>query len=292
MTRRAADGRLLASVECTGSYGANLARTPDRAGVEVVEAKPPARKNRTGRGKSDPIDAEAAARTVLGAEAGSLPTPRTTRPHHAELQLLLAERDYLSTRRTAAINTLTAMLRANNLGVDARKALTPAQIGQLSKRRPGHDAALGVAVRRAKDILALAGELADNEARLRRLADTAAPGLTDLKGVGPITAARLLAPWGGPGRIRPEAAFARLAGVAPIPASSGNTVRHHLSRRGDQKLNAAIHTIARSRRTCDPETQAYIAKRTAKGKTDREALRCLKHHITRQLHRQLKQLTT
>jgi transposase len=119
----------------------------------------------------------------------------------------------------------------------------------------------------------------------------AAPGLTDLKGVGPITGARLLAAWGANGRIRSEAAFARLAGVAPIPASSGNTVRHRLSRRGDRKLNAAIHMIARSRQAHDPETQAYTAKRIAEGKTERETRRCLKRHITRQLYRQLKKMT-
>ena len=236
MTRRVGDGRLLASIECTGSYGANLTRTLGKAGIDTVEAKPPARKNRTGRGKSDPIDAQAAARSVLGVEAGYLPKPRTTAEHHAELQLLLAERDYLTTRRTAAINTLTAMVRANDFGVDARKALTNTQIGQLSRRRPGKGLALGVVVRRAKDIISLAAELADNEAYLQALVDTAAPGLTDLKGVGPITGARLLAAWGANGRIRSEAAFARLAWVAPIPASSGNTVRHRLSRRGDRKL--------------------------------------------------------
>ncbi|MDR1427007.1 MAG: IS110 family transposase [Bifidobacteriaceae bacterium] len=96
MVKRAAGGRLLASVECTGSYGANLARTLDAAGVDTAEAKPPARKNRTGRGKSDPIDAEAAARSVLGVDTAELARPRTTSPHHAELQLLLAERDYLA----------------------------------------------------------------------------------------------------------------------------------------------------------------------------------------------------
>jgi transposase len=183
------------------------------------------------------------------------------------------------------------MLRGNDLGVDARKALTANQIEHLSRCRPGKDIALGVAVRRAKDIIALAGQIDANGTRLEQVVSDAAPGLLDIKGVGPVTGARLLAAWGGPGWIRSEAAFARLAGTAPIPALSGNTTRHRLSRQGDRKLNSAIHTIALVRQSCDPETQTYVAKRVSEGKTTREARRCLKRHITRQLCRQLTKIT-
>ena len=115
------------------------------------------------------------------------------------------------------------------------------------------------------------------------------PDLLDQLGVGPIVAATVLAAWSHPGRCRNEAAFASLAGVAPIPASSGLTTRHRLNRCGDRQLNRAIHVIVLSRLRYDPETRAYVERRRAEGKTDREIRRCLKRYIARQLYRQLEQ---
>jgi len=107
------------------------------------------------------------------------------------------------------------------------------------------------------------------------------------RGVGPISAAALLVAWSQPGRVRSEAAFARLAGVAPIPASSGKLVRYRLDRGGDRRLNRALHTIALSRRRVDPETKGYIARRVCEGKSEREAMRCLKRYLARSLFRLL-----
>jgi transposase len=104
---------------------------------------------------------------------------------------------------------------------------------------------------------------------------------------GPIVAARLLVAWSHRGRVRSEAAFARLAGVAPVPASSGQTVRHRLSRGGDRQLNRALHTIVLHRRHHDPQTRAYIARRIAEGKSRREATRLLKRYLARHLYRLL-----
>ena len=112
-----------------------------------------------------------------------------------------------------------------------------------------------------------------------------APQLLDEPGVGPIVAAQLLVAWSHHGRVRSEAAFARLAGVAPVPASSGKTTRHRLSRGGDRQLNRALHTIALHRRQHDPATRNYIARRVADGKTRRDATRILKRYLARHLYR-------
>lgn len=115
----------------------------------------------------------------------------------------------------------------------------------------------------------------------------AAPQLLQLPGVGVVTAAQLLISWSHAGRIRSETAFAALAGVAPIPASSGQTVRYRLNRSGDRQLNRALHVIVVSRLMHDEQTKVYAARRTAKGKTPREIKRCLKRAVARHLYRLL-----
>ena len=114
-----------------------------------------------------------------------------------------------------------------------------------------------------------------------------APGLTSRYGVGPVSAAQAIVSFAHPGRCRSEAAFASLGGTSPIPASSGRTVRHRLNRGGDRALNRAIHAIALVRMRSCPRTRAYVARRTAEGKTTREIRRCLKRYIARELYRQL-----
>lgn len=117
-----------------------------------------------------------------------------------------------------------------------------------------------------------------------------APGILDISGVGPVTAAIVLASYSHHGRVRSEAAFAALAGASPIPASSGNTNRHRLNRYGDRQLNRALDVVARTRGLADPATRAYIERRTAEGKCPREIRRCLKRFIARQILRQLQTL--
>ena len=111
------------------------------------------------------------------------------------------------------------------------------------------------------------------------------PGLTARRGIGPVTAAETIVAFSHPGRCRSEAAFAALAGTSPLEASSGRTVRHRLNRGGDRALNRAIHTIALTRMRSCPRTRAYVARRTAEGKTTREIRRCLKRYIARELYR-------
>ncbi len=122
---------------------------------------------------------------------------------------------------------------------------------------------------------------------IERLVDELAPALLTEPGIGPVSAAQLIISWSHPGRIPTEAAFARLAGAAPIPASSGQTCRYRLDRGGDRQLNRALHTIILTRRNHHAPTRAYITRRVSQGKTKREAIRCLKRYLARHLYRLL-----
>jgi transposase len=139
----------------------------------------------------------------------------------------------------------------------------------------------------ARRIEAATDEAAEFEGEILALVCTLAPRLLEEPGVGPIVAAQLLVAWSHPGRLRSEAAFARLAGVAPVPASSGQTTRQRLSRGGDRQLNRALHTVVLHRRQHDLQTRDYIARRVAEGKSRREATRLLKRYLARRLYRLL-----
>jgi transposase len=137
--------------------------------------------------------------------------------------------------------------------------------------------------------LAATAEANELEREIAEHVRVLAPALLDEPGVGAIVAAQLLVAWSHHGRLRSEAAFARLAGVAPLPASSGQIVRYRLSRGGDRQLNRALHTIVLRRRQHDPATKDYIARRIAEGKSPREATRLLKRYVARHLYRLLEQ---
>ena len=143
----------------------------------------------------------------------------------------------------------------------------------------------------ARRILAATEEADDLEREILEHVRATAPKLLDEAGVGPIVAAQLIVTWSHPGRIHSEAAFARLAGVAPLPASSGQTIRHRLSRGGDRQLNRALHTVILHRRQHDPATRDYIARRIADGKTSRDATRLLKRYLARHLYRVMQNTT-
>jgi transposase len=285
--------KVLVAAECTGSYGANLTRVAVAAGLWVCEAKPPRKSRRGAKGKSDPIDAAAAATSVLGTDTDRLAKPRVTAHTYPALQATLAQRDLLTTHRTALACSLTALIRGNDLGIDARNPLTQAQITRISRwvvpaKTTDPDQVLrSIAQANAAHIKSLDKTLALNKTQLNALANEIAPGLQNEKGIGPVVAARLIASFAYPGRIRNREAFCKLAGTCPIPASSGNTIRHRLNRHGDRKLNAAITVIANTRIRQDEATQAYMAKCLEAGKTTREAKRSLKNHITRSLYNTL-----
>jgi transposase len=284
---------VLAAVEGTSSYGAGVTAALGSAGIEVTEARPVGR-HRDRAGKSDVIDAELAARSVLGVERERIPVPRQG-AEHEDLRILLAARRILDQQRTANRNALTALLRTVDLGIDARKPLHDNQIRAIAawriNHRPAatnnHTVARSEARRLAKAVLEHTMQLQDNHQQLRTVAAHAAPGLQELSGIGPVTAAIIICAYSHRGRMRSEAAFAALGGVAPLPASSGNTTRHRLSRAGDRQLNRAFDIIVRSRMISDPTTRTYIARRTAEGMSTRETRRCLKRYVCRSVFRHL-----
>ena len=286
--------RLIASIEGSRSYGVGLSRALTAAGLPVLESEQPPRSARHGKGKSDAIDAHLAVLAALRLDATHLPTPRVDGDREA-LRILLGARHDLTVAATAQTNRLRALL----LGGDdtdrelARGALTDTRLASLARRRPPREASREQAVRHAEIrrlALALreaARALKANRAQLQTIVNDVVPRLIERRGIGPVSAAQAIVSFSHPGRVRNDAAFASLAGVCPVPASSGRTIRHRLSRGGDRALNRAIHTIALTRlRTC-PRTRAYATRRRAEGKTTREIRRALKRYIARELYRQL-----
>ena len=297
LARRAGGGRLWA-LEGVGCYGAGLARALQAAGERVVEVERPARE-RGGRrgGKSDALDALAAARQGLAERA--LATPRAAGAREA-LRVLLATREGAVATRRAGLNQLRALVVAAPEQLRERLRSLPrgALVRASSRLRPRPSDpperyATLLALRCCAGRVEQASREADQlECELKRLVEQLAPHLLALHGVGPISAAQLLVSWSHPGRLKSEAAFARLAGAAPIPASSGKRIRHRLDRGGDRKLNRALHTIILCRRRHDEATRAYITRRTSEGKSDREAIRCLKRYLARHLYRLLEATPT
>jgi len=286
--------RVAVSIEGTRSYGIGLARALAAAGLLVLECEQPSRRQRRGKGKSDPIDAHLAVLAALRLDAGKLPVPRADGDREA-LRILLVARQEITVTRTAQIGRLRALLLAGD-DTDrqaARMALTQTALAALAGRDLPAQASRQQAVRHAEIrrlTLALARarqELKDNRAQLLAIVEDIAPGLTCRYGVGPVSAAQAIVSFSHPGRCRSEAAYAALGGTSPIPASSGQTVRHRLNRGGDRALNRAIHAIALVRMRSCPRTRAYVARRTAEGKTIREIRRCLKRYIARELYRHL-----
>jgi transposase len=286
--------RLAACIEGTRSYGAGLSRAAAAAGIVVIECEQPTRKTRRGKGKSDPIDAHLAVLTALQLDAGKLPTPRADGDREA-LRILLCARQELTTTATGQANRLRALLRdGDDRDHDlARAHFSDAVLAGLGRRRQPRDASRALAVRQG-EIRRLAAALRNasrtlkaNRAELDAIVGDLVPGLTSRPGIGPVTAAQAIVSFSHAGRCRSEAAFAKLAGTSPIEASSGQITRHRLNRGGDRALNRATHVVAGTRMRCDPETIAYVARRRAQGKTDREIRRCIKRYIARQLYRAL-----
>ena len=266
---RTQDQACLVVVEGTGSYGAGLAEHFTQGGIVVAEAPtiPAARP----RGKDDAMDSARIARAVLGLRLDQLCWPRAGGTRTA-IRVLVSARDQMGTERTKTINTLTALVRSVDLGVDARKALTSAQITTIAGWRardedPAVAACRREAIRLASRIHALGRDLAANMAELRQFTAAEVPELLNLTGVGPVVAGTILLAWSHPGRVRSEAAFAALAGTSPIPASSGNTIRYRLNRGGDRQLNRVLTTTVLVGCATTRATGDYMARRRAEGRT-------------------------
>jgi len=279
-------------IEGTGSYGAGLARFLAAEGVELVEVDRPDRAARRVHGKSDPVDAEAAARAVLSGRAAG--TPKTRDGIIEAIRVLQVVYRSAVRDRTATVNQFHAIVVSAPADIrDELQQMPPKQRVERARRwrdRAGDDVA-SRATRQALRELALRIGLLDEqasriEADLDVLTEQAAPALRDLVGVGVHAAARLLVAVGdNPERIHSEAAFAHLCGAAPIRASSGKTNRHRLNRGGDRSANHALWRIVMVRRLYDKRTRAYVARRTAEGLSDREITRCLKRYVAREVHR-------
>ena len=291
--RTGGDAATLLVIEGIGSYGAGLARAVRDVGLEVCEAAPTPPALRQGRGKSDPVDAELIARSVLSVPLENLRRPRQDDGVRGAIRVLLAARQQLSSEHIRLSNTLTALVRTVSLGLDARQPVSTQHVAQIAAWRAREEPLEQAVARReakrlARRIQLCDEELAANNRELLALVKTspAAPLLKE-RGIGPVNAAIVLAAWSHPGRVRDEAAFASLAGAAPIPASSGNTTRHRLNRGGDRQLNRALYAIAVSRMIHDPDTREYTERRKAQGRTTKEIRRSLKRYSCRHLYRTL-----
>ncbi|WFE50153.1 IS110 family transposase [Micromonospora sp. WMMD1155] len=278
-------------VEGTGTYGAGLARFLTARGIALVEVDRPDRRARRAKGKSDPLDALAAARAALSGQANGTPKTRTG-PVEAIRALRVARRGAVKAR-TAALNQLHGLIASapdtlrQELNGPAttlvnRCAALPVNETRLTDPVEATKAALAVIATR---IQTLTTEINQADRRLRPVVARTAPHLSAVYGVGPDVAGQLLTTAGdNPDRLRSDAALAHLCGAAPIPASSGRTDRHRLNRGGDRAANSALHTIALVRMRYDPRTRAYVDKRTKQGLNKKEIMRCLKRYIVREVH--------
>lgn len=290
-------GRISAvGVEGCGAYGAGLARHLHGEGVTVIEVPRPDRRLRRSRGKSDPIDAEAAARAVLAGTAAV--QPKLADGPIEALRALRVARLGAVKAKTAATNALKAMLITAPEPLRSQlRGLTTIQLVDVCGRfRPDCTelADPAQAIKFAMRSLAIRARLLIEESRalkrrLDELTRQIAPATAGVFAIGPETAAALLVTVGdNPDRLRTEAAFAHLCGVAPIPASSGKTNRHRLHRGGDRSGNRALHVAVIVRLRYCERTRAYVARRTAEGKTMPEIIRCLKRYLAREIFNTLR----
>lgn len=280
------------AIESAGHYAAGLVRCLVERDEWVIEIDRPARPARRGGAKSDPIDAVRAARDALARP--SLGEPRAAGQRRA-LAMLISARRLIVDSAADAMRQLHALVVAapDPIRTRLRDHNNRALLAAAAKLRhhPSHDlettTTIDVIRDLARRISSLREQAANYQNQIKAIVTDWRPDLLAQPGVGPITAAVLLCVWSHPGRFRNEAAFAKLCGVAPIPASSGQTHRHRLNPGGDRQANRAIHTITITRLAHDPTTRAYRDRRRAEGKTDREIRRCLKRFIARQLFRLL-----
>lgn len=287
-------GRLVRiGVEGTGSYGAGLARFLAGERVEVVEVNRLNRQTRRRRGKSDTVDAEAAARAALNGEASAAPKSGDG-PVEAIRMLRLARRSAIKARTQAGnqirdlIVNASDVLRSRLRDLDTTRRVAVCarfRCGSVTDTSEASKTALRSLARRHLELTAEI-ELLDDHLRLLCVATN--PALLGARGVGPEVAATLLVTAGdNPHRMRSEAAFAALCGASPVEASSGKIVRHRLNQGGDRQANNALWRIVMVRLTCCDRTRTYAAQRSAEGKTRREIVRCLKRYVAREIYRLL-----
>jgi transposase len=284
------------AIEDCRHVSSRLERSLLAAGERVLRVMPsltgPSRTSSRVPGKSDPIDAAAVALAAIRVGLDQLPAAHLDE-QAMEIRVIADYRDQLIAERTKMINRLRWHLVRIAPELEA-------QLGPASVKHPRNLARLSRQLARlartpqlrvAKALVARIGQITREERELldelKQLIQAHCPALLEQPGCGIVTAAIIIGHTAGAQRFRTEACFARHAGTAPIPASSGNTTRYRLHRGGDRQLNRAIHIIALSQAVWDPNTRAYLGRKTAEGKTKREAIRCLKRHLARRIWRLL-----
>ena len=292
LAQAAGGGRRAFAIEGTGSYGAGLARFLEAKGERVLEVGRLPREGRRSRAKTDSLDAIRAARSALAQER--VATPRAGGRREELRMLVVCREGALQAKRAGLCQLRDLLLCASPTLREKLQTLSRARLlRRLCQLRPdarnqtearGSLVALRLLARRLQALTLEERQLAKE---IKALVEQLAPELLAEPGVGPVSAAKILLSWSHRGRLRDEAAFARLAGTAPIPASSGKLVRYRLDPGGDRQLNRALHTIILSRRKTHPPTIAYVERRLREGKTVREAIRCLKRYLARHLFRLL-----
>jgi transposase len=287
-------------VEGTGAYGAGLARYLASQGQAVVEVDRPDRKARRAAGKSDPIDAESAARAALGRVRTGVPKQRDGQVE-ALRNLRVARHSAVSQRADCMRRIKTLIITAPQVVRERLRELKDPQLLEVcAGLRPDlsliaqPEQAVKVALRTlGRRHRALRAEIAELDALIAPLVAQINPALLALNGVGPDSAGQLLVTAGqNTERLRSDGAFAMLCGVAPIPASSGRTHRHRLNRGGDRQANAALYRVVLSRMRWDLRTRAYVERRTAEGLSKKDIIRCLKRLTAREVYYVLRQQTS
>src|SRR5664279_3268439 len=274
----------LLGVEGTGSYGAGLTRHLHSEGVRVVEVDRPNRQRRRRHGKSDPEDAISAARAAQGGDATG-----------EAMRVLRVARASARKGRTQALNQMRSLISTGPdcVRADLRHLNVYRMLERASSYRPGTKRDL-VSINKltlrmlAGRAIELEEEIKEIDAVLKPMVKETAPELSALSGVGTdIASALLVAAGDNPERLRNEASFAHLCGTSPIDASSGKNQRHRLNRSGDRQANSALWHIVITRMVSDPRTREYIARRMKEGQTKKEAIRCLKRYIAREVYNNL-----
>jgi transposase len=285
-------------VEGTGSYGKALARFLRSEGQVVIEVNRPDRAARRSNGKSDPIDARAAARAVQSGDASA--TPKAGDDRVEMIRVLRVARTSAVKAHVQAVNALKALVvtAPDELREQLRSLPSDQLVATAGRMRPAEithlEAASKLSLRSlAQRCQALDGEIAGLDVHLDRLTAAVGPKLRAMFGVGPEVAGALLVTAGGnPARLASEGSFANLCGVSPIEASSGKTKRHRLNRGGDRQANSALYRVVVVRLRYDRRTQEYMARRTTEGKSKAEIIRCLKRYVAREVFAVLAEIST
>ena len=288
----------LVGVEGTGSYGAGLARHLTRAEIELVEVDRPNRQARYRDGKSDSLDAVAAARAALCGVA--LGRPKSRDGHVEAIRVLTVVRRSAVSERIVTLNQLRHLCFTADPVIRRRfEGLSVAQLTKTAatlKPRPGDDqvrySTLFAIRALGRRVVYLRDEVEELTALVKPLINQHAPGLMGVYGVGYEVAAKLLIAAGdNPDRLTSEQAFAHMCGTAPLQASSGKTQRHRLNRGGNRQANNALYRVVITRMSSDQRTRDYVARRRAEGKSTGEIVRILKRYVAREVFKHLRPAT-